>query len=190
MWSFGAWILATVLSGSFLLKIQKVILPNLFSRTPGFSLTLIYLGVYTSWVGVFLPSLKSEDFSLGAENIYWQLSCLHFVTEQSIWNNYKWITCAMDILLLASLNYVIYLKCLKLKIRLVDNCLKCKSDKTEINGNSWENLSFELEYAEITFKLAAFFFLWLKQYVDFVSPELDYCNIFCVKPQDNVNLVF
>lgn len=65
----------------------------------------------------------------------------------------------MDILLLASLNYVIYLKCLKLKIRLVDNCLKCKSDKTEINGNSWENLSFELEYAEITFKLAAFFFL-------------------------------
>lgn len=62
-------------------------------------------------------------------------------------------------LLFASLNYVIHLKCPKLKIRLVDNCLKCKSDKIEINGNSWENLSFELEYVEIAFKLAAFFFL-------------------------------
>lgn len=66
----------------------------------------------------------------------------------------------MDILLLASLNCVVHLKCLKLKIRLVDNCLKCKSDKIEINGNSWENLSFELENVEITFKLAAYIFLF------------------------------
>lgn len=57
----------------------------------------------------------------------------------------------MDILLLASLNYVIHSKCLKPEISLVDNCLKCNSDKIEINGNSWENLSFELEYVEITF---------------------------------------
>lgn len=64
----------------------------------------------------------------------------------------------MDIFLLASLNYVIHLKCLKPKIGLVDNCLKCKSDKIEINGNSWENLSFELEYVEITFKLAGYIF--------------------------------
>ena len=76
---------------------------------------------------------------------------LVYVTEQSTWNNYKWITCATDIFVLASLNYVIHSKCLKLHISLVDNCLKCNSDKIEINGNSWENLSFELEYVEITF---------------------------------------
>lgn len=56
----------------------------------------------------------------------------------------------MDILLLASLNYVVCSKCLKLEKSLVDNW-KCNSDKIEINGNSWENLSFEPEYVEMVF---------------------------------------
>lgn len=60
------------------------------------------------------------------------------------------LLCAMDILLLASLNYVVCSKCLKLEKSLVDNW-KCNSDKIEINGNSWENLSFEPEYVEMVF---------------------------------------
>lgn len=124
--SFGAWILNTILSLSFFLMKQKVKISNLLSGALGFSVILdvsavfyTYCGFFLSQVEVFPPSLMVslwvlkiciDNFHVGYMSLSRVLGTLT-----------NGLLCAMDILLLASLNYVICSKCLKLQISLVDN---------------------------------------------------------------------